>query len=97
MAAAGGLFHNLGSFAPSVLQPTYLRQGVVISLPSATHDISDPLERRFFSGSTWCMETPNKLHVAMVREGGAGNQYLLRMGKHVGPAPVARKRRHDLI
>ncbi len=43
------------------------------------------------------METPNTLHVAMVQEGGAGNQYLLHMGKQVGTAPVAQKRRHDLI
>jgi hypothetical protein len=49
MAAAGGLFHNLGSFAPSNLQRTYLRQGVVNSSPSATQDILDHLERRFLA------------------------------------------------
>jgi hypothetical protein len=37
------------------------------------------------------------LHVATVQEGGAGNRYLLRMGKHVGPAPVAQMRRHNSI
>ncbi len=49
MAAAGGLFHNLGSFALSNLQRTYLTRGVVNSLPSATHDILDHLERRFLA------------------------------------------------
>jgi hypothetical protein len=43
------------------------------------------------------MKTPITSHVAMVQEGGAGNQYLWRMGKHEGPAPVVRKRRHDSI
>jgi hypothetical protein len=33
----------------------------------------------------------------MVQEGGAGIRYLLHMGKHKGPAPVARKGRHDSI
>ncbi len=52
---------------------------------------------KVFSGSTWCMGTPNTLNVATVQEGGAGNQYLLHMGKHIGPAHVARKCRHDSI
>jgi hypothetical protein len=43
------------------------------------------------------MKKPITLHVAMVREGGAGNRYLLHMGKHIGPAPVTQKRRHDSI
>jgi hypothetical protein len=45
----------------------------------------------------WCMRTLITLHVAMVQEGGAGNRYLLHMGKHVGPTPVVQKCRHDSI
>jgi hypothetical protein len=41
------------------------------------------------------MGTPISSHVAMVQEGGAGNRYLLRMGKRVGPAPVTQKCRHE--
>jgi hypothetical protein len=43
------------------------------------------------------MKTPITSHVAMVQEGEVGNQYLLRMGKHKSPAPVAQKRRHNSI
>jgi hypothetical protein len=75
----------------------YLRWGVVSSLPSATHDILDHQKDKVFSGLTWCIRTPITSHIATVQEGGAGNQYLLRMGKHVGPAPVVRKCRHDSI
>jgi hypothetical protein len=45
----------------------------------------------------WCMRTPITLHIAMVQGGGVGNRYLSRTGKHVGPAPVAQKCRHDSI
>jgi hypothetical protein len=69
----------------------------VSSLPSATHDILDHWKEKVFSRLTWCIRTPITSHVAMVQEGGAGNIYLSRMGKHVGPAPVAQKRRHDSI
>jgi hypothetical protein len=69
----------------------------VSSLLSATHDILDHQKEKVFSGLTWCIRTLITLHVATVQGGGAGNRYLSRMGKHVGPAPVAQKRRHNSI
>ncbi len=66
MAAPGGLFHNLGSFALSNLQRAYLRQGVVNSLPSATQDILDHLERRFLAVFDVVYED-TKIHCMLLR------------------------------
>jgi hypothetical protein len=69
----------------------------VSSSPSATHDILDHQKEKVFSGLMWCIRTPITSHVATVQEGGAGNRYLLHIGKYVGPTPVEQKRRHNSI
>ncbi len=66
MAAAGGLFHNLGSFASSDLQRTYLRRGVVNSVSSVTQDILDHLERRFLAVFDVVYED-TKIHHTLLR------------------------------
>ncbi len=55
-ATAVGLFHNLGSFAPSDLQRTHFGQGVVNSLPSSTKDSLDHLGEGFSSFDTVLQE-----------------------------------------
>ncbi len=98
MAAAGGLFHNLGFFAPSNLQRAYLRRGVVNSLSSATQDILDHLKRRFLAVFDMVYEDI-KIHRTLLRCKKVEQEInTFRVwGKHLGPAPVAQKRRHGLI
>jgi hypothetical protein len=73
MAAAVGLFHNLGLIAPSDLQCTHGRWGVVNSSPSATRDVLDHLGEGFSGVEQYMVLLPIPLHGAMVRGGGARN------------------------
>jgi hypothetical protein len=73
MAAAVGLFHNLGLFALSDLQCTHLRQGVVNSSPSVTRDVLDHLGEGFSRVEQYMVLLPIPLHGAMVQGGGVRN------------------------
>jgi hypothetical protein len=92
VAAAGGLFHNQSSFAPSNLQRTYLRWGVVNSLPSATQDISDHLEKKFLAVFDMVYED-TKIHRTLLRCKKVEQEIntFCVWEKHVGPLLLSRE------
>jgi hypothetical protein len=88
VAAAGGLFHNLGSFA-SVGSSTHASQmGSSEFLAISNMGHFGPSGEKVLAVQRGVMGTPTPSHVATVQEGGVGNQYLLHMGKRIGPAGV---------
>ncbi len=96
VAAAGGLFHNLGSFA-SIGSSTHASQtGSVNSLPSATRDILDHLGEGFSSSMWYCYQ----FHCMVLWCKGVEQENWIPFTygeKCSGPTPDAQKRRHKFL
>ena len=90
MAAAGGLFHNLGSSLPSDLS-TYIWWGVLNSHVSMRTRI---IQERKLAVVSYIKYLFHRTVLRCEGRSGGGYWYLLRMVKRVGPTSVAQEREH---
>ncbi len=94
VAAAVGLFHNLGSFAPSVLS-THTSQTGSSEFPTFIYTRQfGPSGGRVSSLTWYCKNNDSITQCYGVRGWSRKLDIFLHMGKCISPTPVAQKHRH---